>query len=136
MSIKYKIGLTITAETLFGMIAKFLPIEDLYVEEILPQSQNVEKITDLAPKTKPGKNTNKQFKHPSGKPLTYFILEYFKQDQKHNPSWNELSKYTVELGFNKSSINNSISRLLKQGKIEKMTYGKYKLAENKTQKSA
>jgi hypothetical protein len=141
MSIKYKIGLTITAETLFGMMAKFLPIEDLYVEEILPQPTRVEpieKISDASPKIKikPGQNKDKQFKHPSGKTLTYFILEYFKQRPKHIASWFELSKYTVEIGYNKASINNSITRLINSNQIEKISRGEYRLIENKTQKSA
>jgi len=35
MTVKYKIGLTIDAEMLFGIIAKFLPIQDLSVEEVI-----------------------------------------------------------------------------------------------------
>lgn len=35
MAVKFKIGFTIDAETLFSMISKFLPLEDLHVEEVL-----------------------------------------------------------------------------------------------------
>ena len=41
-TMKFKIGFTIAGETLFGLIAKFLPIEDLSVEELVdktPQAQ-------------------------------------------------------------------------------------------------
>jgi hypothetical protein len=34
MAVKFKIGFTIDAETLFGIMAKFLPLEDLAVEEV------------------------------------------------------------------------------------------------------
>lgn len=37
MTVKFRIGLIITGETLFGIIAKMLPIEDLSVEEIAPR---------------------------------------------------------------------------------------------------
>ena len=38
MSVKFKIGFTIGAETLFGLMSKMLPIEDLRVEEVMPES--------------------------------------------------------------------------------------------------
>jgi hypothetical protein len=38
MSVKFKIGFTIGAETLFGLMSKMLPIEDLMVEEVMPES--------------------------------------------------------------------------------------------------
>jgi hypothetical protein len=34
MAVKFKIGFTIDAETLFGLISKFLPLENLSVEEV------------------------------------------------------------------------------------------------------
>jgi hypothetical protein len=36
MSVKFRVGFDIDAETLFGMIAKMLPIENLAVEELAP----------------------------------------------------------------------------------------------------
>jgi hypothetical protein len=39
MSVKFKIGFTIGAETLFGLMSKMLPIEDLSVEELAPKSR-------------------------------------------------------------------------------------------------
>ena len=35
MTIKYKLAFTIDSETLFGIMSKFLPIEDLSVEEVV-----------------------------------------------------------------------------------------------------
>ena len=35
MTIKYKLGFTIDSETLFGILSKFLPIQDLSVEEVV-----------------------------------------------------------------------------------------------------
>ena len=36
MSVKFKIGFTIAGETLFALMSKMLPIEDLSVEELAP----------------------------------------------------------------------------------------------------
>lgn len=36
MPVKFKLGFTIDAKTLFGIMSKFLPIEDLSVEEVAP----------------------------------------------------------------------------------------------------
>jgi hypothetical protein len=39
MSVKFNIGFQIDAETLFGIIAKFLPVENLSVEEVVERPQ-------------------------------------------------------------------------------------------------
>jgi hypothetical protein len=39
MPVKFKIGFTIDAETLFGLMAKFLPLEDLTVEEVVEHAE-------------------------------------------------------------------------------------------------
>ena len=38
MTIKYKLGFTIDSETLFGLLSKFLPIQDLSVEEVMERA--------------------------------------------------------------------------------------------------
>jgi hypothetical protein len=55
MAVKFKVGFTMSAETLFSIIAKFLPVEDLRVEELEPHKQiKVEKIARLAgPENRP-----------------------------------------------------------------------------------
>ena len=35
MSVKFKLGFTVSAETLFTLMSKLLPIEDLSVEEVI-----------------------------------------------------------------------------------------------------
>ena len=41
--IKYRLGFTMSAETLFALMAKVLPIEDLNVEEIIERPPAVQK---------------------------------------------------------------------------------------------
>lgn len=50
MSVKFKLGFTVSAETLFGLLSKMLPIEDLSVEEVL---SGVETTPRLAPTQRP-----------------------------------------------------------------------------------
>ena len=41
MSVKFKLGFTVSAETLFGLLSKMLPIEDLSVEEVLSEVERL-----------------------------------------------------------------------------------------------
>jgi hypothetical protein len=52
MSVKFKIGFTIDAETLFGILAKMLPIEDLSVEELAPAERAI-RIANAPPRKLP-----------------------------------------------------------------------------------
>ena len=51
--IKYKIGFAISAETLFGLLGKLLPIEDLEVEELIalePKPKPAHRLEHAKPK--------------------------------------------------------------------------------------
>jgi hypothetical protein len=51
MTIKYKLGFTIDSETLFGILSKFLPIQDLSVEEVMePLPAGAQAILDAGRK--------------------------------------------------------------------------------------
>jgi hypothetical protein len=130
--VKFKIGFTIPAETLFGMIAKMLPIEDLQVEELMEQKQpkvdqsRIAKLIAAMPEKKekkPHKN-HIPFRHPSGRTLTDFVSEFMEKN-KGDIAWADLSRFTESLGFAKSSINNAVARLLEKGTIEKRGPGVY-----------
>jgi hypothetical protein len=144
MSMKLKIGFTIPAETLFGLVAKFLPIEDLSVEEILErpmvkESKVAQLVAQIQPKLTKEKIPHKPhnpFRHSSGKPLVFFVEEYLNKYSTRPVMWAELSKLATELGFSKSSINNAISRLQERKIMERTGNGKYRLVEKKAHKSA
>ena len=46
--IKYRLAFTMPAETLFGLLAKLLPIEDLSVEELAPTPARLAKVKPVA----------------------------------------------------------------------------------------
>jgi hypothetical protein len=137
---KFKIGFTVQAETLFHMMSKFLPIEELHVEEIFeapptkPQSAIAKLVAKSQsqlqlekPKAKP-KVKIEHFKHPSGKTVQDFVVEYLKSHP--SATWAEMSAYTVSIGYNKSSINNAVTRLVYKKIVEKVAPGIYRLTKN------
>lgn len=134
--VKFKIGFTIPAETLFGMMSKFLPIEDLHVEELMEQPQQpqikqarIAKLIAAMPDNQIKKERKKHrqpFKHPSGRVLTDFVKE-FVEKAKGDVSWASMSKFTQQLGYEKSSINNAVSRLIEKGILERRGSGVYGL---------
>lgn len=139
---KYKVGITIESEVLFGLIAKLMPpgIHDFHVEEIFEHqptkqptiAKMVEKIAIEKPKER--KKYGPPFKHPSGRTLQDLVLEHM-NEVKHPLEWRELSKHAKSLGFHSSSINNAVSRLSKNKQIIKIGPGKYKLTEYTTKKA-
>jgi hypothetical protein len=134
--VKFRIGFTIEAETLFGYISKLMPsLQDLNVEEIYdaPQmakpkmsvvAQKVAEHIKLEKPIQPRKKHRTPFKHPSGRTLKELVKEFMEKN-KGDMTWADLGKHTESLGYEKSSINNAITRLTESGDIEKRGPGVY-----------
>jgi hypothetical protein len=71
------------------------------------------------------------FKHPSGKTLQIILKEHMENDPKQTYKWRSLSEVCVKEGYNKSSVNNAVARMLKAGTIKQVGTGLYKLTERK-----
>jgi hypothetical protein len=130
---KYKIGFTIQAETLFAMMAKMLPIDDVKIQEFIePPLEKQSKVAQQviaalgAPQKEKPIKLQKHFYHPSGKTCQNFILEFLQK--RPSATWSEMSHFLVSLGYNKSSVNNAVSRLVEKKFIERVTTGVYRLA--------
>ena len=129
--VKFRIGFTIEAETLFAYAHRFIPsLQDLHVEEIMDAP------IVKQPKIEKPKIENKKrdkpiphFKHPSGKSLIDFVFKYMENNEDGIAFWKELSAHALELGFHKSSINNAITRLIERDLIKKVGPGKYQLTK-------
>jgi hypothetical protein len=115
------------------MMAKLLPDElNVHVEEIPDiqpgKSSKVAQQVIAAlgpPQLEKPKKREDHFKHPTGKTTQDFVLDYL---QKHQTAkWAEMSHYIVSLGYNKSSINNAITRLAEKKLVERIAPGIYKL---------
>jgi hypothetical protein len=128
---KYKIGFTIQAETLFAMMAKMLPIDDVKIQEFIEsppekQSKVAQQVIAALGAPQQGKSKEKHFYHPSGKTCQDFILEFLQK--RPSATWAEMSHFLVSLGYNKSSVNNAVSRLVEKKFIERVTTGVYRMA--------
>jgi len=133
---KYKVEFSGNAEIMFAMMAKLLPDElNVHVEELPePKEEHFSKVAQLVsnnqklmapPKIKPKRMEH--YKHPSGKTVQDFVVEFLKT--RPSATWAEMSKYTVEIGYNKSSINNAVTRLMYKKVLEKVAPGVYRLTK-------
>jgi hypothetical protein len=129
---KYKVEFSGNAKIMFAMMAKLLPDElNVHVEELPDHSEaHASKVAQLvtahqklvAPPTKKGQ---RHYKDPSGKTCQDHTFEFLKG--RPSATWADMSHYIVTLGYNKSSINNAVVRLVHKKLIEKVTTGVYRV---------
>jgi hypothetical protein len=130
MSVKFKIGFQIDAETLFGIIAKFLPLEELEIEEIASKPTHAErsiavhKLTVAAPKPK------RQFRQRAnpGPDLKRGINGIIMSELSTGP------KHTINLrpkiqaaSYSPNSTNSRLEELRKFGVIDRDDDGRWKI---------
>jgi hypothetical protein len=118
--VKFKIGFTIASDTLIAMIAKFLPVEDVSVTEIVPKLKaptlhlpRAEKKTNK--RASPGPNLKKG--------INGIIMAEFSTGPKRAL---DLQPKVVAAGFSANSVNSRLEELRKVGVIERMGDGKWK----------
>ena len=130
--IKYRLGFTMSAETLFALMAKVLPIEDLSVEEIAPVPVRMPKPPPqlVAPKkkraTRGGYNANLQ----AG--TNAIILKVLEDGKVHRTR--EIKEAYLAAGYNPNGTGSSIERQRKWGLIEKAGVGQWRLTKEQMQK--
>ena len=133
--VKFKIGFTIPSDTLIAMIAKFLPIEDLSVEEIVPKptlaerSIAIHKLTQQAIAThKPKPQIHKRASR--GPNLKKGINEILITELSTGPKRAvDMQPKVVAAGFSENSVTSRLEELRKYGVIERMSDGKWKRCE-------
>jgi hypothetical protein len=131
MTIKYKLGFTIDSETLFSIMSKFLPIQDLSVEEVVvPEPQlndgpRFDKRFDL-PKPKP-KRTN-QRKYGGQVDLTLgvnaVIMGVLSDRQAH--TYREMRDAIAKTVYSPNGIGSRLERLVAVGYVTRLGGGKYR----------
>ena len=118
--IKYKVSFAISAETLFGLLGKLLPIEDLEVEELIA----------LEPKPKPAHRLEKpahrarQFSQTEG--VNAVIIQALGTGPKRH---GELRQAVAAAGYAGSGVGSRIDRLLRQKVITRTAPGVYEIAD-------
>lgn len=132
MSVKFKVGFTIDGETLFGMIAKFLPIEDLQVEEIAPPApRHVEKIARLGgPENRQEKP--KRRKRPSipmrlDQGANAIIMKLLADGKAHGSG--ALKPLFREAGYADNGVGSRLTKLRDAGVIFQPDTGLWQLSE-------
>jgi hypothetical protein len=138
MSVKFKVGFTMSAETLFGIIAKFLPVEDLEVEEIEPRVVPVAKVEKIARLVGP-KNRHEPATPPRAKrrrpaiPISLdkgvngIILRAFEDGKPHAAG--ELRPLVLAAGYSEGSIASRLAKLRDYGAVHQPEYGLWQIGE-------
>lgn len=130
MPVKFNIGFQIDAETLFGIIAKFIPLDNLTVEEVIdrPHHAPAPKLTHqpkLAPKPK-----HKQRAPRQGKGIDIhggvngLILKVLADGQQHR--FGEIQQALSRDGYAQTGLGSKLKRLLEHGAVERVESGVYR----------
>jgi hypothetical protein len=132
MTIKYKLGFTIDSEALFGILAKFLPVSDLSVEEVpmverqLKRADLPELLASIKPKSKRKKARRGECDLTQG--VNAIIMGVLADRQTH--TYSELRAAIAETTYSANGSGARIGQLVASGYINKLSAGRYR-ATNK-----
>jgi hypothetical protein len=134
MTIKYKLGFTIDSQTLFGIMAKFLPISDLSVEEVVETKPDpairFDKRFDL-PKPKPVRAPQVRRKKGSGYALNLYagcnaiVMETFADGGSHTGG--ECFPAMKKAGYATNGLYGRLDRLRLHGYVMQPRPGQWQL---------
>jgi hypothetical protein len=115
MPVKFKIGFTIDAETLFSIVAKFLPLENLSVEEVVAHR------APTAPRLPKAVDTPKIKRRRASKSANGGQLKVIADHVRVNgaSSYAEIGNALAAAGFSKSGAGSAISRAIANGLLRK-----------------
>jgi hypothetical protein len=120
MTVKFRIGLTIDGETLFGLIAKMLPIENLSVEEVprFNLKKQVEKLGADSLLPKPKHKRHRHIPNPVrlDKGINGVIMRALEDGPKRSV---EIQPMVLADGFSINSLSSRLEELRKRGIVER-----------------
>lgn len=130
--VKFKVAFTITAETMFSMLSKFLPVEDLTVEEMVPkpvsaQPKLARQFVRDTPKLKRKRSPSRTFDLNSG--INRIIMELLADGQTHKAI--EIKPLLKKAGFSANSVGSRLQALREKGIVEQMGKGAWRAIMNK-----
>jgi hypothetical protein len=132
MAVKFKVGFTMSAETLFGIIAKFLPIEDLHVEEVPPHApEKLPKIAlqgqqAIAP-PKPQLKRNRYSGPSLEGGLNAVILRLLEDGKPHR--YRELKQSVGKAGYSGNGIGSKLAKLRDMKAVHQPDPGLWQIGE-------
>jgi hypothetical protein len=123
MTIKYKLGFTIDSEVMFMLLSKFLPIQDLSVEEVVvpvpAPSIRFDKRFDLPKRAKPIKG-----KSNLTQGVNAIIMGVLSDRQEH--SYLELRQAVGKTNYSPNGLGSRMARLVTLGYVNRLGDGKYR----------
>jgi len=138
MTVKFKVGFTMSAETLFSIIAKFLPIEDLHVEEV-PELKTIkhEKIASLVepkasrPPRPPGSRRNGPILEGGANAV---VMKLLSDGKPHRAV--ELAPLFEAAGYAASGVGSRLEKLRDYSVIHQPELGLWQIGETPPKKKA
>jgi hypothetical protein len=130
MAVKFKIGFTIDAETLFGIMSKFLPLENLAVEEVVerperpPASLPPRRIKHLPAKPKQRRRKGEVSLHTG---VNAIVMKLFSDGKPHRA--NELRSLVKAQNYSEAGIGSRLDRLRAHKVIFQPELGFWQLTE-------
>jgi hypothetical protein len=130
--VKFKIGFTIPSDTLIAMIAKYLPIEDLSVEEIVPIKTDrvvtgIQSHPQIPHKPKPQVNKRASRGPNLKKGINGLIMAELSTGPR---SAKEMQPKVTAAGYAASSVNSRMEELRRFGVIEPVGNGLWRSAHD------
>ena len=135
MAVKFKVAFTMSAETLFGIIAKFLPIEDLHVEEIEPTRTplRVEKVARLGGpdnRLKEGSVRGNRHRGPDlDAGVNGVIMRHLSDGKPHKAS--EMARLLKAAGYAESGTGSRLQKLRNTGYVHQPEIGLWQIGAAK-----
>jgi hypothetical protein len=118
--IKYRLAFTMPAETLFALMAKVLPIEDLSVEEIAPTPARPKLVAQRRLEKPPRKKSNRG--GPNLKTgANSIIMELLADGAGH--AANELKPMFKARGLSENGVGSALEKLRRRGVIHHPAVG-------------
>lgn len=134
MSVKFKLGFTVSAETLFTLLSKMLPIDDLSVEEVVEPPPVPAHMDSLDRYMKPPKLIKPQLKtvrrrgrnalNPN-KGVNKIILDMLADGKPHHVA--EADGSIKEAGYSPNGMYSRIQRLQRHGLVFQPRKGLWQL---------
>jgi hypothetical protein len=135
--IKYRLNFTVPAETLFALMAKVLPIEDLSVEEIVVHAPPAKKVAQ-PPQSQP-QLVKPKIKRDRGGPnmkagANAIIMELFSDGKGHRAT--ELKALFAARGLSANGVGSALEKLKKRGFVSQPELGLWQRTASPQRQSA
>ena len=126
--VNFKIGFEVSGEVLFGLLAKFLPVDNLSVEEVRPKAPpgtpHLKEIKKLA-KPQRAKRKSKGLNLSDG--VNGIVMRILEDGQPHRAV--EMEGPVKAKNYSGNSVGSRLQNLREHGIVEQIGKGRWRLTE-------